>query len=65
MVTMARPRYGTGGLTLISPIKSTWLGGCRLASDGAVLKKVVVTRQDYQEHGSTWLAKQFGGGTTK
>lgn len=40
-------------------IKSTWLGGARLATDRTKLKEYLVTKQDYLEHGSTWLAQQF------
>lgn len=43
------------------PVKSTWLGGAYLALNRAQLKSVVVSRQDYQEHGSGWLAKAFSG----
>ncbi len=46
-----------------SPVKSTWLGGAYLASNRAHLKSVLVSRQDYQEHGSVWLAKVFSGAT--
>ena len=52
-------------LTTLSPIKSTWLGGARLAFDKAALKDIMVTKQEYQEHGSTWLLKKFSGGSTK
>ena len=48
-------------LTMDSPIKSTWLGGARLASNPTALKAVQITRQEYQEHGSGWLAKVFSG----
>ncbi|KAI9793186.1 MAG: Actin- protein 6 [Peltula sp. TS41687] len=44
------------------PIKSTWLGGVHLASNKALLSQVLVTRQEYQEHGSHWVAKRFAGG---
>ena len=40
-------------------IKSTWLGGARLGADRPRLKEVLVTRQDYLENGSTWLAQVF------
>lgn len=52
-------------LIMTSPIKWTWLGGSRLASDRGALKNVVVTRQEYQENGSTWLLKRFAGGSVK
>lgn len=50
---------------ICSPIKSTWLGGAYLAANRDALKKVQVTRQEYQEHGSAWLAKVFSGVITK
>ncbi|KAL9102067.1 MAG: hypothetical protein Q9163_002747 [Psora crenata] len=43
------------------PIKSTWLGGALFAENRAAMKSVQVTRQEYQEHGSGWLAKVFSG----
>jgi len=42
-----------------SPIKSTWLGGARLASQRDLFKNVLVTRQEYQEYGQAWVARQF------
>ena len=42
-----------------SPVKSTWLGGTIFATDRAALKSTQVTRQEYHEHGSGWLAKVF------
>lgn len=48
-------------LTSPSPIKYTWLGGAYLAADQAALKDVQVTRQEYQEHGSGWVARAFSG----
>ncbi|KAI5246242.1 actin-related protein-like protein 6 [Aureobasidium subglaciale] len=41
------------------PITSTWQGGCRLASDQDLLKNVLITRQEYQEHGPNWVTRQF------
>ncbi|KAG8529957.1 uncharacterized protein KY384_005438 [Bacidia gigantensis] len=43
------------------PIKSTWLGGARVAGNRAALSSLLVTRQQYQENGSAWLAKVFSG----
>ncbi|MCJ1472622.1 Actin- protein 6 [Lambiella insularis] len=43
------------------PIKSTWLGGAKLASNKEALKHIMVTRQEYHEHGSAWLLKRFAG----
>ncbi|KAH0558589.1 hypothetical protein GP486_004757 [Trichoglossum hirsutum] len=54
-------------VTPVDPVKYTWLGGANLANNRAVLKDMVVTRQDYMEHGSGWVAKKFvcGSGTPR
>ncbi|KAI4745973.1 actin-related protein-like protein 6 [Aureobasidium sp. EXF-12298] len=41
------------------PITSTWQGGCRMANDKDLLKNVLISRQEYQEHGPNWVARQF------
>ncbi|KAJ4361507.1 Actin- protein 6 [Ascochyta clinopodiicola] len=43
------------------PIKHTWLGAARFASQPALLKEVLVDKAEYDEKGSTWLARRFGG----
>jgi actin-related protein 6 len=43
------------------PIKSTWLGGARLATDRQALRDRVVTRAEYEEHGWSWLQRRFMG----
>ena len=43
------------------PVTSTWLGGARMASNRDVLKEMVVTKAQYQEHGSNWVGKKFAG----
>ncbi|KAJ0422571.1 actin family [Aspergillus carlsbadensis] len=43
------------------PIRSTWLGASRLGTNKEELKKIAVTRQEYQEHGSTWVGRKFSG----
>lgn len=48
-------------LISISLIKSNWLGGAYLAANRDQLRSVLVSRQDYQEHGSGWIAKVFSG----
>jgi actin-related protein len=45
-----------------SPIRSTWLGASRFADDRAALKELAITRQQYQEYGSAWVARKFSGG---
>jgi actin-related protein 6 len=45
------------------PVKSSWLGGSRLASrQKEVVRHFGVTREEYLEHGSGWMARRFGSG---
>jgi actin-related protein 6 len=41
------------------PIKHTWLGAARFASQPELLKQVLVSKAEYDERGSTWLGKKF------
>ncbi|KAL6702762.1 Actin-related protein 6 [Coniothyrium glycines] len=41
------------------PVRHTWLGGARLASQPHLLKEVLITKAEYDEKGSGWLAKIF------
>lgn len=41
------------------PVKHTWLGGARFASQPNLLNEVLVTKLEYDERGSGWLAKAF------
>lgn len=43
------------------PIISTWQGGANLAKNEDLLAKLSVTKQEYDEHGSGWVARKFGG----
>jgi actin-related protein 6 len=43
------------------PIRHTWLGAARFASQPELLKEVLVDKAEYDEKGSTWLAKKFSG----
>jgi actin-related protein 6 len=45
------------------PLKNVWLGGARLAQNADVLKELVVTRQEYLEHGDVWTRRKFAGKT--
>ncbi|KAH8430323.1 actin family protein [Aspergillus melleus] len=45
------------------PIRSTWLGASRFATNKEELRRVAVTRQEYQENGSSWVARKFSGGS--
>ena len=42
------------------PVKSSWLGGARLASrHHDVVREFGITREKYLEHGSAWMARKF------
>ncbi|CZT12972.1 related to actin-like protein [Rhynchosporium agropyri] len=43
------------------PIISTWQGGANLAKDEETLRKLSVTKEEYEEYGATWTARKFGG----
>jgi actin-related protein 6 len=45
------------------PLTSTWLGGARLASIWPeVVREYGVTKEEYHEHGSAWVARRFASG---
>lgn len=44
------------------PITYTWLGGARFASHKEQLSRMVVTREEYQEHGEKWTQRKFASG---
>lgn len=43
------------------PIKHTWLGAAQFASRPELLKEVLVSKAEYDEKGSAWLARRFAG----
>lgn len=43
------------------PVKNAWLGGARLAQNEDLLKALVVTRKEYEEHGDVWTRRKFAG----
>lgn len=45
----------------VSPTRSTWQGASRFATNKEELNKVAITRQEYQEQGSSWAARKFAG----
>jgi actin-related protein 6 len=48
---------------LDDPIKTTWLGGARMASRHRdSVREYGVTREEYLEHGSMWMARKFMSG---
>jgi actin-related protein 6 len=46
-------------LTKNSPIKYTWLGAARMTTNRDLLKSVMVTRAEYDEHGAHWVSRKF------
>jgi actin-related protein 6 len=42
------------------PVISTWNGGAELAKDQDLLRKMSVTKQEYEENGAAWVARRFG-----
>lgn len=44
------------------PIRYTWLGGAKLASNKDLLREVVVTRDEYLENGGDWTRRKFAAG---
>lgn len=44
-----------------NPIVSTWQGGASLARDEDRLAALSVTREEYDEYGSAWVARKFSG----
>jgi actin-related protein 6 len=45
------------------PFTSTWLGGARMSSRSPeVVREYGVTREEYLEHGSAWVARRFAYG---
>lgn len=43
-----------------NPVTSSWLGGARMASRNRdVVQEFGVTREEYLEHGSAWMARKF------
>ena len=48
---------------MADPNKSTWLGGARLANIWPdVVREYGVTKAEYEEHGSAWVARRFQSG---
>ncbi|KAF2488034.1 actin-related protein, ARP6 class [Neohortaea acidophila] len=43
------------------PLKNVWAGGARLARSKDALSPLVVTRQEYLEHGDVWTRRKFAG----
>ncbi|KAI2637438.1 Actin/actin-like protein [Xylaria nigripes] len=44
-----------------NPITNTWLGGANLARHEHI-QSLAVTKLEYEEHGSAWLARKFAAG---
>lgn len=43
------------------PVVATWNGGAELAKDTDRITNMSVTKAQYEEHGSSYLARKFGG----
>ncbi len=43
------------------PITATWEGGANLARNEVKLASMSVTKQEYEEFGSAWVSRKFGG----
>jgi actin-related protein 6 len=43
------------------PIRHAWSGGARLAQNEELMKQLVVSRQEYLEHGDVWVRRKFAG----
>jgi actin-related protein 6 len=43
------------------PVVATWNGGAELAKDMDRMVNMSVTKAQYEEHGSSWIARKFGG----
>jgi actin-related protein 6 len=56
LVRVARPR---------DPVTATWEGGAKMASDEERMARCSVTRQEYEEFGSGWVARKFAAGARK
>ena len=61
---LARVEFEVRVRSMDNPITSTWLGGARMATNREILKSVVVTKQQYQEHGSVWAGRKFTSGSS-
>ena len=46
---------------LKDPILSTWLGGARMSTDKEVVRKLGITKSEYEEYGWIGAARRFGG----
>ncbi|KAM0248947.1 hypothetical protein ACHAP5_003155 [Fusarium lateritium] len=43
------------------PVTQTWYGGANLANHPDI-EKLAVTKKEYEEHGSSWVARKFAAG---
>ena len=43
------------------PVKNAWMGGARMAQSPEMLGSVMVTRQEWMEHGEGWVRRKFAG----
>lgn len=43
------------------PVRFTWLGASRFTANRSEMTNVAITRQEYQENGSSWVGRKFSG----
>ncbi|KAK5118018.1 hypothetical protein LTR62_004062 [Meristemomyces frigidus] len=43
------------------PAKNVWLGGAGMAKSADLMRSLIVTRQEYAEHGDGWARRVFAG----
>ena len=63
--TRVKTEWAVRVRTMNEPTKSSWLGGARMASRHRdIVRGYGVTREEYLEHGSAWIARRFSSGPT-
>jgi actin-related protein 6 len=58
---MAPVEYEVRVRAMEDPVTSTWLGGARMAGNRDVVRKIGVSKEEYAEFGSPWVARKFAG----
>ena len=63
--TRVKTEWAVRARKMNDPTKSSWLGGARMASrHREIVRQYGVTREEYLEHGSAWIARRFLSGST-
>jgi actin-related protein 6 len=58
---LAPVEYDVRVRAMEDPIKSTWLGGARMAGNREVVRRFGVSKEEYAEFGSGWVGRRFAG----